>query len=427
MTQPLVCKPAEAYACLFASGNPALLLECARRFSPMIEQTSQDAVIFDVEGMGQLYSTPRQLAEAMVAQAGIPVRVAIASNPDAAWHAARGFRGITVIPPGEEARASLPLPLNLLGGSSQVAETLHIWGIRTFGEFAALPPMGVAARLGKEGVELQRLARGEGYRRLHLIEDALRFSGEIELDDPVALLEPLSFVLARLLNDLCARLNARSLATTEIRLRLTLEMAPPHEAILRLPVPMRDPKAFLKMLQLELGSRPPGAPVEKVRLALEPVRPRTEQHGLFIPLSPEPEKLELTLARIRNLVGQDKAGTPQMLDTHRPDSFHLVALGHGSSSTGASQTHTHHMALRRFRPPQFAQVRLLEGRPVHVSSLSMGGPVLTCAGPWRTAGEWWKSDPWAHDEWDVALGDGSLFRIHRELPTGRWFFTGRYD
>src|SRR5579864_3014265 len=126
---------ADSYACIYASGNPALLVECARRFSPLIEQTSADAVIFSVEGMGRLYATPQQLAEAIVAQAGIPVRVAIASNPDAAWHAARGFRGITVIPPGEEARALAPLPLNLLEGSSgtgdpQTAETLYLWGIR---------------------------------------------------------------------------------------------------------------------------------------------------------------------------------------------------------------------------------------------------------------------------------------------------------
>src|SRR5689334_4760476 len=112
------------YACVCASGNPALLLECARHFSPMIEQTSEDAVIFDVEGMGRIYATSRQLAEAIVARAGIPVHVGIASNPEAAWHAARGFRGITVIPSGEEAKMLAPLPLNLLGGSPQAAETL---------------------------------------------------------------------------------------------------------------------------------------------------------------------------------------------------------------------------------------------------------------------------------------------------------------
>ena len=415
------------YACLWGTGNPALLLECARHFSPLIEQTSEEAVIFDVEGMGRLYPTPRQLAEAIVAKAGIPVRVALASNPEAAWHAARGFAGITVIPAGEEARLLAPLPLNLIGGSPQAAETLHLWGLRTFGELAALPPMGVAARLGKEGVQLQRLARGEGYRRLRLLEAALRFEEEIELEHPVDLLEPLSFVLSRLLHELCADLSARSLATTEIRLCLTLENAPPHAATLRLPVPMRDAPAFLKMLQLELGSRPPAAPVLKVRLALEPVRPRTEQQGLFVPLSPEPGKLEVTLARIRSLVGHEQAGTPELLDTHRPDSFRMVALGSGPLTSAATRAH---LALRRFRPPQFAQVRLREGRPIHVASLSSlcrGGPVLGCAGPWRSAGEWWTPDPWAHDEWDVSLADGGVFRLHRELATSRWFFAGCYD
>ena len=58
--------------------------------------------------------------------------------------------------------------------SSELAELLHLWGIRTFGEFAKLPPLGVAARLGDEGIHLQRLARGEGYRQLRPIEDPLR-------------------------------------------------------------------------------------------------------------------------------------------------------------------------------------------------------------------------------------------------------------
>src|SRR6516225_969000 len=100
------------YACLYASGNLELLIECARKFSPLIEQTSEEAVIFDAGGLGQLYATPQLLGEAIAAQAGIPVQVGIASNPDAAFHAARGFRGITVIPPGEEAKVLAPLPLN---------------------------------------------------------------------------------------------------------------------------------------------------------------------------------------------------------------------------------------------------------------------------------------------------------------------------
>src|ERR1019366_2653480 len=244
--------------------------------------------------------------------------------------------GVTVIAPGREAEVLAPLPVNLLGTafpdhgparstamSSETAELLHLWGIRTFGEFAKLPPLGVAARIGDEGVNLQRLARGEGYRQLRPIVDPLEFEEELELDDPVELIEPLSFILSRLLNDVCGRLGARSLATNEIRLRLTLENAPEHAVWLRLPVPMLDAKAFLKMLQLDLSGRPPVAPVLKVHLRAEPVKPRRTQHGLFVPSSPEPEKLELTVARLRHLVGDGQVGTPELQNTHRPDSFSM--------------------------------------------------------------------------------------------------------
>ncbi len=165
---------------------------------------------------------------------------------------------------------------------------------------------------------------------LQPIVDPLEFEDEMELEYPVELIEPLSFILARLLNNVCGRLGARSLATNEIRVRLALENAPEHSVTLRLPVPMLDAKAFLKMLQLELSGAPPVAPVLKVHLQAEPVKPRRTQQGLFVPSSPEPEKLELTVARLRHLVGDGQVGTPVLANTHRPDTFHMRAFAPGS-------------------------------------------------------------------------------------------------
>jgi hypothetical protein len=72
------------------------------------------------------------------------------------------------------------LPLYLLGGSEDVALSLDLWGIRTFGEFAALPAIGVAARLGDEGINLQLLASGEGFRHLRVAKDRLEFQAETD-------------------------------------------------------------------------------------------------------------------------------------------------------------------------------------------------------------------------------------------------------
>ena len=314
------------FACLYAPGNLPLLVECARTFSPHMEEIPPDALLFDLTGLEKLFGAPDAIAARIVAQIGIPAGIAIASNPDAALHAARGIPGVTVIPHGKESRTLAPLPVNLLQAAPEIAETFEQWGIRKFGELAALPPLGITARLGNEGLRLWQLARGETDRLLHAARDPLRFVEELELEYPVELLEPLSFILSRMLHDICGRLHQCSLAAIEVRLRMRLENDSLHTSVLRFPVPMTDPIALLKLLQLDLQGQPPAAPVIQVLLEAEPVRPRTQQHGLFQPVSPEPEKMELTIARIAAFVGAGNIGTPQLDDTHRPDSLPHGAL-----------------------------------------------------------------------------------------------------
>jgi protein ImuB len=146
-------------------------------------------------------------------------------------------------------------------------------------------------------------------------------------------------------------------------------------------------------LQLELNGRPPQAAVERICIRLMPVQPRTTQHGLFLPASPEPEKLEITLARIRSLVGASNVGAPELLDTHRPDSFRwgtLLLAKQSNASLAAPK-----LALRRFRPPQAAQVFCTtEGLPARISSSKAEGRVIAYAGPWRTSGNWWTGEAW---------------------------------
>ena len=55
----------------------------------------------------------------------------------------------------------------------------------------------------------------------------------------------------------------------------------------------------------------------KIHLSANRARPRALQSGLFQPIFPEPEKLELTLARIAGIVGEGRVGSVEPLDTHR--------------------------------------------------------------------------------------------------------------
>ena len=408
------------------TGDSERLFRLAQEFSPLVEQTAADTVALDADGLERIHGLPQQIAAALARRAverGLEASVAIAANLDTAVHAARGFGGVSVIPYGDEAKYLGSLPLTLLEPTPEMLETLERWGIRRFRDLAALPELGLAERLGPEGLRLHKLARGAGDRPLRPVAEPLHFEEEAELEYPVELLEPLMFVLAQLLSGLRARLAAHGLATNELRLRLKLENRGEHLRTLRFPVPMLDTKAFLKLLDLDLGAHPPLAPVVKVWLEAEPAKPRAAQTGLFIPIAPEPEKLELTLARLRGLVGEGNVGSPELLDTHRPGVFRM--RGYGERARGRGGEGAKHLALRVIRPARTARVQMASGQPVHVQAEGVRGHVTAAAGPWRTSGDWWTTDPWARDEWDIALSDGALYRIYSER--GRWFVEGSYD
>jgi protein ImuB len=205
---------------------------------------------------------------------------------------------------------------------------------------------------------------------------------------------------------------------------------------LRLPVPLLDPRIFLKLLQLDLNAHPPGAPIVKIRLAAEPARPRAAQGGLFLPPTPDPEKLELTLARIAGIVGENKVGSLAVLDTYRPEGFrmqHFAPRPPEEHPQPEAEKENAVTALRIFRPPLAATVTVHDGKPMHVICVKrkeICGEILWTAGPWRSSGDWWEQEGWARDEWDIALASSAgiaLYRLVRDRLSGRWLVEGTYD
>ncbi len=448
------------------SAAHAALLDCAQSFSPCVEDAACDTALVDLAGMHSLLGPLPEIARAMsdrAAALGLAANVAAASNPDAALLAARGFPSVTVISTGQEAERLGTLPVEVLFADRRegeekksadcLLETLGRWGVRNLRTLAALPEVALSERLGQEGLRLQRLARGAEERTLVPVEEPMVFEEAIELEHPITLLEPLAFLLNRLLDQLCTRLAARALATQELRLALELENYSPfpqpskndnHQFLraLHLPLPMLDARTFLKLLQLDLSAHPPGAPIVKIHLVAEAARMRSTQGGLFLPPSPEPEKLELTLARIAGMVGENKVGALELLDTHHPEGFRMQRFVPGvsrkrendsaSSASGQAEEKSAVTALRRFRPPLRANVKLENGQPASLVCQKKGvqGSVLWKAGPWRYSGDWWEREAWSRDEWDVALQSGeslALYRLVHDLLGGGWFVEGTYD
>jgi protein ImuB len=455
----------------------AVLLDIGWSVSPRIEDTAQDTIVLDLSGLTHLFGAEKDIGAHLAQRScdcGLLSHVAIASNVDTALIAARGFQGITIIPPAEESKCLGDLPVSTLSPSVETAETLNRWGVRTCAAFAALPVLQLSERLGQEGVHLHALARGAISRSLVIAEPGHSFEEEMELDDAVEELDPLSFLLGRLLDQLCARLAARSLAAASLRVRFELQPAfenaldrrkemfrqihPPgvYEKELQLPVPVRDSKMLLKLLRLRLQSSPPAAPIRKIVLGAESARPRAMQGGLFLPSFPDPEKLEVTIARIANVVGEGNVGSPSLLDTWRPGEFQMrrFLAPLQAAETANNDSDAAHPKRRRnngkspasfriFRPPVPATLELHAGRPTRVVFQGLRGEVLAASGPWRTSGDWWRDDPWQQDEWDLeihfhpSLANGAaaaasrpdcgLYRFYFDALRGSWFVRGIYD
>ena len=459
-----------------------VLLDIGWSVSPRMEDTAQDTIVLDLSGLAQLFGTEPEIGAHLARRAGecgLFANAAIAGNVDTALIAARGFAGVAVIPAGEEAKRIGELPVGVLSLPEEMAETLSRWGVRTCAQFAELPVLQLSERLGQEGVRLHALARGAAARSLAVAEPVHFFEEEMELDDAVEELDPLSFLLGRLLDQLCARLTARSLSAALIRVRFELQpnfekaldrrkevvrkADPPgvFEKELQLPIPSRDSKMLLKLLRLKLQASPPGSPIRKIMLGAEAARPRATQGGLFLPSFPDPEKLEITIARIANVVGEGNVGSPALVDSWRPGEFQMrrflapAEIGEKAreSDCEAAQSLARRgdfkafSSCRVFRPPVSASLELREGRPARVFFQGRGGEVLAASGPWRSSGDWWRDDGWQQDEWDLeihfqrslngreamistaapAIPDCGLYRFYYDALRGSWFVRGIYD
>src|SRR6266851_5967915 len=425
-------------ACLLMTNDlpaHAALLQVALAHSPRVEDAGTGCLYLDASGLQSLFGDDGRLAErlrAAATAAGLAIRVGVAASRLGALAAARLGSGVAVVEPGGDAASLAAAPLSLLTLSEPLAIRLSRWGLRTLGELAALPTAGLFERAGAEGVQAQRLARGEDPRPLASWRPVPAFEETVECEWGLETLEPVVERLSELAARVCGRLGARGLAADGFEWVCRLAGGRTHEGALTPAVPLTEAVAVTGLLRLALEARPPRGIVEGLTLRARPTRAAPTQESLTDPSRPSPRFLAATMNRLVALVGSDRIGAPALLDSHRPDAVGLGAYAspsplrgegrvRGSRVRGAAPV----LALRRLRPPAPAAVTLASGRPVAMRSSRLAGRIVASVGPWRSSGEWWTTQPWLQDEWDVELADGTLCRLAHDGSA--WHIAGVYD
>ena len=384
----------------------AVLLECAAKFSPRIEEASDGtgcALVLDIAGTERLFGPPERLAARLrdeMATAGFRVSIASSANFHAARIKATATRGIAIIPAGEEARVLEKLPIASLALTEEHKDTFALWGIRTLGELAALPKVELVKRLGAAARDWQALAHGVARHTFQPIEPEFALKEFYDFETPVEQIDSLLFIGARMIDCLVARAVGRALSLASLSVDMKLEGGQVHHLAIHPAVPSVDRKFLLKLLHLEMGAHPPVAAVVSLTFTAEAGQSTKMQLGLFAPQTPEPSRLDVTLARLKAIVGEDRVGTPALEDTHRTGSFRMEGFVVDTKPATSNAEHPR-MALRRVRPPHPIQVSLHAMKPAAFRDGDTRFEITAVYGPWRTSGCWWAQDGWDTEEWDV--------------------------
>ncbi len=397
----------------------AVMLECAAKFSPRIEEVcgaglneagtpgagggTACAFVLDIAGTERLFGPPAQLAERLkeeLAAAGFRAAVAVSANFDTARMKAASMRGVAVIAEGAEAEALEKLPIAALGLDEEYAATFALWGIGTLGELAALPEAELVARMGPKARMWRALGRGEAEHTFEPIGAEFALEEFCEFETPVEQIDSLLFVGARMIDCLATRAAGRALALRSLTVEMGLEGGGTHGCAIRPAVPTIDRKFLLKLLQLEIGAHPPQAAVVRLVLRAEAGVQSKVQLGLFAPQTPEPSRLDVTLARLRAMVGDERVGSPVLEDTHRADGFRIEGFT-ANCGKEAEMEATPRMALRRVRPARSVRVTVRAAKPTVFRDQENLYEIAAAYGPWRTSGCWWTLEAWDAEEWDV--------------------------
>jgi protein ImuB len=419
----------------------AVLLECAAHFSPRLESVDEPtacACALDITGTERLFGPPHTLAERLrdaLASAGLRASVSVSNNFHTARMKAATTHGITVIPSGQEAIALSKLPLSALALEGDPYETFAIWGIRTLADLAALPESELVARLGPQAVAWRNQARGALPHTFQPIEPAFTLKEFCAFETPVEQIDSLLFIGARMIDCLATRAGARALSLASLLVEMKLDGNCAYQRAIRPALATTDRKFLLKLLQLEIAAHPPQSAVLSLTLSAQAGQSSKVQLGLFAPQTPEPSRLDVTIARLKAIAGEDRVGSPMLEDTHRPGSFRMesfvVANQSSTSKPGETEPARSHMALRRIRPPTHVRVQLDARKPISFRDREQSYKVAAVYGPWRTSGCWWSTDPWDTEEWDVlaesSTGSSLACLLVHNRSHNQWQLEALYD
>lgn len=447
-----------------------LLARAMEELTPRVELERPGRLSFPTRGPARYFGGDESLVaqvRAATASAGlgeVAARVGIADSRFAAWLAARHD---TVVPAGETAGFLASWPVRVLG-DPDLADLLVRLGLRTLGDFAALPPEPVLARFGPTGARAHRLARGLDLHPPVLGPPPPELVETHEFEPPAVRVDVATFVAKTMADHLLTALAARGLACTQVIVEAETEHA---EVISRCWRHDRalTPAALAERVRWQLegwlaaseGNTDPElvtadavtGGLTRLRLVPEEVVPAVgRQLGFWGGDAAAADRAARTFARVQGLLGPDAVVSPVVQGGRTPaEQIRWVPWG-----DPREPQHSRPLApwpgavpapapARVLDPPVAAELLDLDGASLVVSgrgdasgvpgavrSAALpggGGPVVAWTGPWLHDVRWWDPiEQRRHARWQLVVRAGGVdIACLLALERGRAVLEALYD
>ncbi|GHJ13901.1 DNA polymerase Y family protein [Micromonospora sp. AKA38] len=287
--------------------------------------------------LGGEEAAAERIVEHVAQSCAVESQVGIADGVFAAGLAAREGR---IVPPGGTAAFLATRPVEALGRPA-LADLLRRLGVRTLGDFAALPAGDVLARFGFDGALAHRLAAGRDDRPLAVRRPPADLTVTAEHDEPIDRVDAAAFAARTLAERLHERLAAYGLACTRLGIEAVtahgqeLHRVWRHDGLL-------TAAAIADRVRWQLdgwlsgsngrgGARParPTAGIIRLRLVPDGVLAQAGlQPGLWGETGAERERAHRALNRVQGILGPEAVVTAVLGGGRSPaDQVRLVPWG----------------------------------------------------------------------------------------------------
>jgi nucleotidyltransferase/DNA polymerase involved in DNA repair len=265
------------------------ILRALEASSPLVDPTSLGCAFIGLGGLNGHYRDEMALGDAL-AQAvrrasGLVPSVGLGEGKFTARVAAIvSVPGeICLVPKGQEKQFLAPIDVSLLPCSRDTLRHLELFGLRTMGDLASLPPRAVQAQFGAKGKRIWELAQGIDGEPLRPLKREESIREHLAFYAPLISREALVTAGRQLLTRLLGQPAIRGRAVRRMALRALLSDGRSWERAIVFREATADREQMLCVLKTAIETAPLTAPIEELTIELSGFAGETgKQEGFFV-------------------------------------------------------------------------------------------------------------------------------------------------